>query len=128
MCLQDSGEERDQRRTLHAPDLLAPGGVALVDRKGDLGMPGQAAVCDRHGPREHQPCFISLGLAVLLANDANAANIWTDLLRITKIEARWTVLHAPIDFRDLPKEKQNGDRKSTRLNSSHRTISYAVFC
>src|SRR5207248_10940437 len=23
---------------------------------------------------------------------------------------------------------QNGDRKSTRLNSSHRTISYAVFC
>src|SRR5207248_5779457 len=23
---------------------------------------------------------------------------------------------------------QQGDRKSTRLNSSHRTISYAVFC
>src|SRR5207248_5674445 len=23
---------------------------------------------------------------------------------------------------------QDGDRKSTRLNSSHRTISYAVFC
>src|SRR5271168_5470290 len=23
---------------------------------------------------------------------------------------------------------QTGDRKSTRLNSSHRTISYAVFC
>src|SRR5207248_7501756 len=24
--------------------------------------------------------------------------------------------------------KSGGDRKSTRLNSSHRTISYAVFC
>src|SRR5437867_6382739 len=24
--------------------------------------------------------------------------------------------------------RHNGDRKSTRLNSSHRTISYAVFC
>src|SRR5207248_10919345 len=24
--------------------------------------------------------------------------------------------------------RQGGDRKSTRLNSSHRTISYAVFC
>src|SRR5207248_11176363 len=24
--------------------------------------------------------------------------------------------------------RQNADRKSTRLNSSHRTISYAVFC
>src|SRR6266516_7304890 len=25
-------------------------------------------------------------------------------------------------------QDRNGDRKSTRLNSSHRTISYAVFC
>src|SRR5207248_4776701 len=25
-------------------------------------------------------------------------------------------------------EQKNQDRKSTRLNSSHRTISYAVFC
>src|SRR5207248_9236038 len=25
-------------------------------------------------------------------------------------------------------ERGHGDRKSTRLNSSHRTISYAVFC
>src|SRR5207248_10663243 len=25
-------------------------------------------------------------------------------------------------------EREYGDRKSTRLNSSHRTISYAVFC
>src|SRR5437867_10764610 len=24
--------------------------------------------------------------------------------------------------------RESGDRKSTRLNSSHRTISYAVFC
>src|SRR5437867_4825733 len=27
-----------------------------------------------------------------------------------------------------PKRRAGGDRKSTRLNSSHRTISYAVFC
>src|SRR5207248_8418030 len=27
-----------------------------------------------------------------------------------------------------PAEAGDGDRKSTRLNSSHRTISYAVFC
>src|SRR5438094_6499474 len=26
------------------------------------------------------------------------------------------------------REGRDGDRKSTRLNSSHRTISYAVFC
>src|SRR2546427_5560547 len=27
-----------------------------------------------------------------------------------------------------PVEKESGDRKSTRLNSSHSQISYAVFC
>src|SRR2546430_15696402 len=30
--------------------------------------------------------------------------------------------------RDLPRELRDGDRKSTRLNSSHSQISYAVFC
>src|SRR5437867_7365451 len=29
---------------------------------------------------------------------------------------------------DAPVERLRRDRKSTRLNSSHRTISYAVFC
>src|SRR2546422_5485163 len=29
---------------------------------------------------------------------------------------------------EAPAEKVNGDRKSTRLNSSHGYISYAVFC
>src|SRR2546430_7885021 len=29
---------------------------------------------------------------------------------------------------DLPASKRNRDRKSTRLNSSHSQISYAVFC
>src|SRR2546426_7578029 len=28
----------------------------------------------------------------------------------------------------LPREVEGGDRKSTRLNSSHLVISYAVFC
>src|SRR2546430_6632390 len=35
------------------------------------------------------------------------------------------VLGKPADHWDLIK---NGDRKSTRLNSSHSQISYAVFC
>src|SRR5437762_11662255 len=37
------------------------------------------------------------------------------------IMARWTLI---LDSRARPK----ADRKSTRLNSSHRCISYAVFC
>src|SRR5207248_4898758 len=35
---------------------------------------------------------------------------------------------AGIDLRDPALGAVAGDRKSTRLNSSHRTISYAVFC
>src|SRR5437763_12917910 len=31
-------------------------------------------------------------------------------------------------YRALMPRSQGGDRKSTRLNSSHRCISYAVFC
>src|SRR5437867_6749905 len=34
----------------------------------------------------------------------------------------------PREDPEADERKGNGDRKSTRLNSSHRTISYAVFC
>src|SRR5207248_9426116 len=34
----------------------------------------------------------------------------------------------PLAQRGLDRPIDVGDRKSTRLNSSHRTISYAVFC
>src|SRR5688500_20310293 len=35
---------------------------------------------------------------------------------------------APLVFRDCRSEPLTRDRKSTRLNSSHLVISYAVFC
>src|SRR5215208_7295916 len=34
----------------------------------------------------------------------------------------------PVDQRALPGRRRGEDRKSTRLNSSHVAISYAVFC
>src|SRR3712207_9562428 len=37
----------------------------------------------------------------------------------------WTTLSSP---RNLQSHGRRGDRKSTRLNSSHANISYAVFC
>src|SRR5690348_17527600 len=33
-----------------------------------------------------------------------------------------------IDDENAPRKPRGGDRKSTRLNSSHPSISYAVFC
>src|SRR2546427_8720782 len=41
------------------------------------------------------------------------------------IRARGCVLHGHEHLRSRPR---SGDRKSTRLNSSHSQISYAVFC
>src|SRR3712207_6969303 len=42
-------------------------------------------------------------------------------------EPRQVVQQAQGNFKETPREKL-GDRKSTRLNSSHANISYAVFC
>src|SRR3712207_7316194 len=36
--------------------------------------------------------------------------------------------HRPVEDRPLRGRRLLGDRKSTRLNSSHANISYAVFC
>src|SRR5947209_13720736 len=57
-------------------------------------------------------------------------------LRLVLDQGYWpdTMMTAPSDSairRDVELAKEmgfNGDRKSTRLNSSHANISYAVFC
>src|SRR5258708_31399108 len=42
--------------------------------------------------------------------------------------ARFDVTLHTVDFWTPAKRHRPGDRKSTRLNSSHQIISYAVFC
>src|SRR2546430_9114917 len=37
-------------------------------------------------------------------------------------------VHTGVDWREAASRTEVGDRKSTRLNSSHSQISYAVFC
>src|SRR2546427_12923316 len=41
---------------------------------------------------------------------------------------RWRHLHGDHPGRHARSASETGDRKSTRLNSSHSQISYAVFC
>src|SRR5437879_10497369 len=57
---------------------------------------------------------------------------YTTLFRSPTEEFRWIPVHAELvaDLASfvLASKTENGDRKSTRLNSSHRCISYAVFC
>src|SRR3712207_8826165 len=50
------------------------------------------------------------------------------LFLFADIRAHHTPRHVVVDARLLPWQPDQGDRKSTRLNSSHANISYAVFC
>src|SRR5207249_11865831 len=52
------------------------------------------------------------------------------LLRLVVDDPRWVELHDRVLLRRLVRTApgEGGDRKSTRLNSSHVSISYAVFC
>src|SRR2546430_16279109 len=50
---------------------------------------------------------------------------YTTLFRSTPAQIRAAIIHGDFEKIDLVKLK---DRKSTRLNSSHSQISYAVFC
>src|SRR5207245_11510792 len=45
-----------------------------------------------------------------------------------RIEYAQRTAHVPVGFWRTVGHSQNPDRKSTRLNSSHGSISYAVFC
>src|SRR5439155_2138805 len=61
---------------------------------------------------------------------------YTTLFRSRVEDLRGRVVSAARALRDVPRREQGsgrgggdvGDRKSTRLNSSHVAISYAVFC
>src|SRR5437667_2562116 len=53
----------------------------------------------------------------LVANQASEENV-----------VKWNVVFDLFSFAGLEFEAGDEDRKSTRLNSSHITISYAVFC
>src|SRR4051812_49858061 len=57
------------------------------------------------------------------AGFASASDVIRDLIRRER-EKELAALETEFDRMD----KEDGDRKSTRLNSSHMSISYAVFC
>src|SRR6266511_5339210 len=77
-------------------------------------------------------CSVSLlDFVSLFFNDTAPTEIYTlslhDALPISCSSTRWTRCSAP-GARACPRTWRTRDRKSTRLNSSHVKISYAVFC
>src|SRR5437879_7915344 len=62
---------------------------------------------------------LSLDADILFIDDGSPDGTGATLDRLAREHSRIAVIH---------REGKLGDRKSTRLNSSHRCISYAVFC
>src|SRR5438034_10015249 len=56
------------------------------------------------------------------------AGLSSALSRLMVVAEKYPELKATQNFRDLQAQLEGTDRKSTRLNSSHTVISYAVFC
>src|SRR5207248_5000700 len=72
----------------------------------------------------------SSGETVADRNPAHTGEVLGQATVSTSDDVRHAIDAAERAFREwrATPAPQRGDRKSTRLNSSHRTISYAVFC
>src|SRR3954449_13634561 len=73
--------------------------------------------------------FESISLCVFFFNDTATTEIYTLSLHDALPICPWLVLHVACSHpHAIPRHGPRTDRKSTRLNSSHTLISYAVFC
>src|SRR5437879_10511302 len=75
--------------------------------------------------------FASNGIKSLVFDRPSPTQVasWTVIDRKATGAAVITASHNPYQFNGYKYKTETGrDRKSTRLNSSHRCISYAVFC
>src|SRR5438034_7325582 len=92
------------------------------------------------GSEEHQPQRVQSALSEQLRRNVHerirasrhpATNrLWTRRGR-RRLQRGWATRHLRLERRRAqrrPLHQQRRDRKSTRLNSSHTVISYAVFC
>src|SRR5436309_12691908 len=80
----------------------------------------------RHPPRSTLFPYTTLFRSSSSVVDESGAVLTSSVLLL--LYARPTVPSATSSARLSPKSRPRGDRKSTRLNSSHVKISYAVFC
>src|SRR5947209_17608648 len=83
------------------------------------------------------PYFTSFFFLMIRRPPTSTLFPYTTLFRSHRLRARWSwrhdgaadqVLHRRRHSAARPRQDGLEDRKSTRLNSSHANISYAVFC
>src|SRR5690554_4061696 len=77
-------------------------------------------VSDEIPYQNHLVVHTSGTTSMQILNDKNRKGVFYPLQTFSKSR--------PVDFKNIPLCLETEDRKSTRLNSSHVRISYAVFC
>src|SRR6266496_5004927 len=95
----------------------------------DLGQPPCQPMCERDRQRHQLRCFPACVAEHQALVTRTLAVELVDALSLSPLVG---VVHTLRDVRGLSanrdRDATRGDRKSTRLNSSHVEISYAVFC
>src|SRR2546422_4183936 len=98
---------------------IGAGTVALAFAREALAAGHEVVLSSRRGPDSLASTVAELGRGASAASVENAARLDYVLLAVPWPNVE-DALRGPPAW--------NGDRKSTRLNSSHGYISYAVFC
>src|SRR5437762_8753339 len=114
-----SAEELAERLTLAGLEVVAIEYIGVPQGKAPAGInvpPSDHLVWDRDK--------IVLGAIREVKAHPNADRLVLAMVDYGSSQIEQVVTGAP----NLLEYKDKGDRKSTRLNSSHRCISYAVFC
>src|SRR5207247_3175920 len=103
-------------------------GVAQRTREGCEGRgPDEEAGLRSRKMRQHLRAEV-LGDVPLVAIEGGRRSPWLPSDQRRQVQPRGPALGPDPEFVNVVGEHERGDRKSTRLNSSHEWISYAVFC
>src|SRR3712207_4307517 len=98
------------------------GPVVALNAHGDVVPPGEGWTRDPYGAEVVDGWMYGRGAAVSKSDFATYA--WA----LRALQASGAPLAGTVELHLTYDEEAGGDRKSTRLNSSHANISYAVFC
>src|SRR5207244_5601359 len=132
-CQNEADRERAQERLLKAPVILSSPGPGHDERTGV--KPADFPLDD---PLVPEPLLLFLRFEELVLDQSRTMLFLVDLFA-GAVSARFQLAHAALEGGDTSAHPtqliltgrdclRSTDRKSTRLNSSHQIISYAVFC